>query len=67
MAKLALVNREAKREAAVKKHAAKPAFQVAFVALSKEGETGALSLQKGFQYAVAAGGKNELIDAEHLL
>ncbi len=54
-------------ERIIKKHAAKPAFQVAFVALSKEGETGALSLQKGFQYAVAAGGTNELIDAEYLL
>jgi L-asparaginase/N4-(beta-N-acetylglucosaminyl)-L-asparaginase len=54
-------------ERILKKHAAKPAFQVAFVALSKEGEVGALSLQKDFQYAVAYNGKNELIDADHLL
>jgi N4-(beta-N-acetylglucosaminyl)-L-asparaginase len=33
----------------------------------KEGEIGAPSLQKDFQYALAVGGKNELIDAEHLL
>ena len=54
-------------ERIIKRHAGKPTFQVAFVALSKEGEIGALSLQKGFQYALAAGGKNDLIDAEHLL
>jgi len=54
-------------ERILKRHAATPTFQVAFVALSKEGEIGALSLQKGFQYALAVDGKNELIDAEHLL
>jgi len=54
-------------ERIIKRHRGKPAFQVAFIALSKEGEIGALSLQKDFQYALASGGKNELIDAEHLL
>ncbi|MDD4857379.1 MAG: N(4)-(beta-N-acetylglucosaminyl)-L-asparaginase [Candidatus Krumholzibacteria bacterium] len=54
-------------ERILKKHGAKPTFQVAFIALSKEGEIGALSLQQGFQYALAAGGTNELVDAEHLL
>lgn len=54
-------------ERIIGKRAAKPSFQVAFVAISKDGEVGALSLQKGFQYAVAADGKNELIDADHLL
>jgi N4-(beta-N-acetylglucosaminyl)-L-asparaginase len=54
-------------ERIIKRHAGKPEFQVAFVALSKEGEIGALSLQQGFQYAVAMGGTNGLIDAEHLL
>jgi L-asparaginase/N4-(beta-N-acetylglucosaminyl)-L-asparaginase len=54
-------------ERIIKRHRGKPAFHVAFIALSKEGEIGALSLQKGFQYALAAGGKNDLIDAEYLL
>jgi N4-(beta-N-acetylglucosaminyl)-L-asparaginase len=54
-------------ERIIKRHARKPTFQVGFSALSKEGEIGALSLQKGFQYALASGGKNELIDAEYLL
>jgi N4-(beta-N-acetylglucosaminyl)-L-asparaginase len=54
-------------ERIIKRHQGKPTFQVAFIALSKEGEIGAMSLQKGFQYALASGGKNELIDAEYLL
>lgn len=54
-------------ERILKKHSSKPTFQVAFVALSRSGEIGALSLQKGFQYAVATGGKNVLLDAESLL
>lgn len=54
-------------ERIVSRHAQTPAFQVAFIALSKAGEIGALSLQKGFQYALAVNGKNELFDAEHLL
>jgi N4-(beta-N-acetylglucosaminyl)-L-asparaginase len=54
-------------ERIIARHGGKPTFQVAFVALSKEGEIGALSLQQGFQYALAAGGTNDLIDAEHLL
>lgn len=42
-------------------------FQVAFVALNKEGAFAALSIQEGFQYAVAAGGSNALVDAPHML
>jgi N4-(beta-N-acetylglucosaminyl)-L-asparaginase len=49
------------------RHAVSPTFQVAFIALSKAGEIGALSLQKGFQYALAVDGKNDLIDAKYLL
>jgi len=45
----------------------KPTFQVAFIAVSKEGEVGALALQKDFQYALAVGGENKLVDAEYLL
>lgn len=41
-------------------------FQVAFVAVNKRGEVGTLSLQKGFQYALARRGENELLESEHL-
>jgi N4-(beta-N-acetylglucosaminyl)-L-asparaginase len=54
-------------ERIIKRHRGTPTFQVAFIALSKDGEIGAMSLQKDFQYALASGGKNELIDAEYLL
>jgi N4-(beta-N-acetylglucosaminyl)-L-asparaginase len=42
-------------------------FQVGFLALNKAGETGAFSIQSGFQYALARDGKNELVDAPSLL
>ncbi|UCF04337.1 MAG: N(4)-(beta-N-acetylglucosaminyl)-L-asparaginase [bacterium] len=42
-------------------------FQVAFVAVNRSGKTGALAIQKGFQYALARDGTNELIDSEYLL
>jgi N4-(beta-N-acetylglucosaminyl)-L-asparaginase len=54
-------------ERIIKRHRQTPTFQVAYIALSKEGEVGALSLQKGFQYALARGGSNDLIDADYLL
>jgi N4-(beta-N-acetylglucosaminyl)-L-asparaginase len=54
-------------ERILKRHAATPTFQVAFIALSKDGRYGALALQKDFQYALAVDGKNELINGEYLL
>jgi len=54
-------------ERIINKHGGTVDFQVAFIAVSKEGEIGAYSLQKGFQYARYLDGKNELIDAEYLL
>jgi len=54
-------------ERIIKRHQGKPTFQVAFIAVSKEGEVGALALQKDFQYALAVDGTNKLIDAEYLL
>ncbi len=54
-------------ERILKRHATTPTFQVAFIALSKDGRIGALSLQKDFQYALAVDGKNELINGDHLL
>jgi isoaspartyl peptidase/L-asparaginase-like protein (Ntn-hydrolase superfamily) len=41
-------------------------FQVAYIAINREGECGALSLQKGFEYALARDGSNELIESAHL-
>jgi len=41
-------------------------LQVAFLAINKSGDIGAFSLQKGFQYALAKDGRNDLIDAPSL-
>ncbi|MEO5673334.1 MAG: N(4)-(beta-N-acetylglucosaminyl)-L-asparaginase [Chitinophagales bacterium] len=42
-------------------------IQVGFIAVNKNGDTGAFSLQKGFQYALAANGKNELFDSPSMI
>ncbi len=42
-------------------------FQVGFIAINKEGETGAFSIQKGFQYALFRENNNRLIDANSKL
>ena len=39
-------------------------FQVGYIAVNKNGETGGYSLQPGFNYALYQGGKNELLDAK---
>lgn len=44
-----------------------PKFQLAFVALNKKGDFGALSLHKNFQYALYKDGVNKLYDSEYLL
>lgn len=54
-------------ERIIESHGGAVDFQVAFVAVNKAGEIGALSIQKGFQYALTREGKTELIDSEHLL
>lgn len=41
--------------------------QVAFLAINRNGDIGAFSLQKGFQYALGKDGRNELLDAPSLL
>ena len=39
-------------------------FQVGFIAINKQGEVGAYSVQKGFNYTVTEkGGKAKVIDA----
>jgi len=42
-------------------------FQVGFIALNKNGDTGAYSINTGFQYALYEKGKNKLIDSEYLV
>jgi isoaspartyl peptidase/L-asparaginase-like protein (Ntn-hydrolase superfamily) len=51
----------------IKQNGGKPEFQVAFVALSKKGKFGALSLHTGFQYALFRDGVNKLYDSDYLL
>jgi L-asparaginase/N4-(beta-N-acetylglucosaminyl)-L-asparaginase len=45
----------------------KPDFQVAFIALNKLGEHGAVSIKEGFEFALSKNGKTELIKSKHLL
>ena len=42
-------------------------FQVAFLALNKNGEAGAFAIQKGFQYAKTTSGGSELVEGVSLL
>ncbi|MFC2130095.1 N(4)-(beta-N-acetylglucosaminyl)-L-asparaginase [Bacteroidota bacterium] len=42
-------------------------IQVGFVAVNKYGETGAYSIQRGFEYALYKENKNELIKAKYLI
>ena len=57
-------------EAAIKRIVSKQKdykdFQVAFIALNKQGETGAYAIHKGFQYALYTGGENKLFDSGYL-
>jgi isoaspartyl peptidase/L-asparaginase-like protein (Ntn-hydrolase superfamily) len=39
-------------------------FQVGYIAVNKNGETGGYSLQPGFNYALYQGGENRLLDAK---
>lgn len=41
-------------------------IQVGFVALNKQGETGAYCIKDGFKYALYQSGQNQLIDAKHV-
>ncbi len=58
-------------EAAIKRIAEKQkdykTFQVAFIAINKQGEVGSYAIQKGFQYALYKNGENKLHDSEYLI
>lgn len=47
----------------VKKHKNYKDFQVGFIAVNKQGQTGAFSVQPGFNYALFANGENKVHDA----
>lgn len=42
-------------------------IQVGFIAVNKQGQTGAFSIQEGFNYAVFSEGKDEIKDAAYLV
>ncbi|HXC03557.1 MAG TPA: glycosylasparaginase, partial [Bacteroidia bacterium] len=42
-------------------------IQVGFLALNKNGETGAYAVQKGFNYAVYDDGGNKLVDSDYFM
>ena len=42
-------------------------FQVGFIALNKQGESGAYSLQSGFEYALYTNNKNELLKSDSFI
>ncbi len=54
-------------ERIVAHHGGKVDFQVGFIAVNRAGETGAVSLVDGFEYALASGKGNELHKAEYIL
>jgi N4-(beta-N-acetylglucosaminyl)-L-asparaginase len=47
----------------IKLHKNHQDFQVGVIALNKQGEHGAFAIQKGFNYALFKGGKNEVFEA----
>ena len=47
------------------KHMKYKGLQVGFIALNKYGQVGGYAIKKGFQYALYADGKNQLIDVKH--
>ena len=62
--------REACKEAVIriqKKHSNYTDFQVGFLAINKQGEIGAYSVQPGFTYALYKNGENKLFKAESLI
>jgi N4-(beta-N-acetylglucosaminyl)-L-asparaginase len=55
--------REAVRRIAERNGPGAKDIQVGFIAISKKGEVGAFSVQKGFTYSVTAGGVNKVVNA----
>jgi isoaspartyl peptidase/L-asparaginase-like protein (Ntn-hydrolase superfamily) len=51
----------------IKKHANYEEFQVGILAITKTGEHGAYSIQKGFNYALYQENKNTLLDSDHFI
>ncbi len=53
-------------ERIIEKHGGTTDFQAAIVAVNRSGEAGAYSVREGFEYALAADGKNELLKSGFL-
>ncbi len=51
----------------IKREANGSTVQVGFLAMNKDGDTGAFSIQKGFQYARCIDGDNQLLDSQSRL
>lgn len=51
----------------VKKYKDYKEIQVGFIAVNKNGETGAFSIQDGFNYAVFSGSSNQVFEAKYLI
>jgi len=48
----------------IQKHTEKVKFQIAYIALRKDGEIGYAGIQDGFQYALYKNNQNELYDVK---
>lgn len=51
----------------IRKHAGKPDFQVAYIAIRKDGKIGYACIKSNFEYAMARDGKNELYKVKELI
>ncbi len=51
----------------IDKHDGRADFQVGFIALNRDGATGACSISRGFDYALAIDGQNKLYKAEYVV
>jgi len=51
----------------VNRHDGNPEFQIAYIALRKDGEIGAAAIRKGFKYALSSDDKNELYPVKGII
>ena len=51
----------------VNRHNGNPEFQIAYIALRKDGEIGAAAIRKGFKYALSSDDKNELYPVKGII
>ncbi|MEE3189034.1 MAG: isoaspartyl peptidase/L-asparaginase, partial [Candidatus Neomarinimicrobiota bacterium] len=51
----------------VNRHNGNPEFQIAYIALRKDGEIGVAAIRKGFKYALSSDDKNELYPVKGII